>query len=216
MNHLIIPPLYTALAVAGLWLIKKDKDFQITLIKSERIFFGIYSLIAVFLIILFGFQNISASVFASVGFAYLNISAVTDKRTKLVYYSPLWILVVLSVLFESLRAGHFSGYTLIIFLFVMLLGVLRMYGMGDAPMCFISGALYYLLNPGQGIMSALIAECAVIFLSGLSLYVQAVKEKNLKNIFGLKESRPLGPHLQLWTYMIFIFSEICKLWGTVS
>lgn len=212
-HYLILPLLYTALVFVGLYIIKKDKEFDIILTGREKVRLIICSVLAAAVTGYTGWICGYAAVVTAAGLAYLNISAITDSRTKLVYFSPLWVLLVLSVLCESLLKGHFSCFSFILFAFPMIMGLLGLYGMGDVPMCMTAGLVFFFLSPDSGAFHALFMECVVILVAEVGMYIQAVMQKNLKNPFRLKESRPLGPHLQAAAYLVLLAEIIMKYRG---
>lgn len=193
--------LYIACICYGLHVIKIDKDFEIQLNKIEWLW-----LCAVGVLVISSICYVSSIVaaFISVGAAYLQISAITDKHTQLVYLHPQWALLTLSILLESVSCKHFSYNTAIIFMFVYFMGMMKMFGKGDVPMSFVGGAAFYLCFPEQGLLMALMFECGMIIVAQVIFYIKNVREHNMETIFKLKESRPLGPSILTATIISYI------------
>ena len=113
VNNVISAVLYAGLITYGVHGIKNDKDFNISLNKKELIWLAIKTVISFPVVIN---TNIVTSIFLIICMSYMQIAAITDKKTQLVTFGYIYILVPLSVICESIILKHFSCFTLIILL----------------------------------------------------------------------------------------------------
>lgn len=86
---------------------KNDKDFNISLNKKELIWLAIKTVISFPVVIN---TNIVTSIFLIICMSYMQIAAITDKKTQLVTFGYIYILVPLSVICESIILKHFSCF----------------------------------------------------------------------------------------------------------
>lgn len=179
-----------------------DPDFKdISVTKSDKIWFGIY--LAVFAVIIIKLP-IYSKLYASIALPMLLISAYTDKKSKLLYNSVFYSLAPLSVILETAQAGRLSLQTLSIIIFVVILELFGMYGNGDKGMAIVCGCTWYLLRPDYGSVESLLMECIMLLIAEVIFYARAIIEKNLDGPLKLKESRPLGPDLLFATTLVLI------------
>lgn len=179
-----------------------DPDFQdISVTKSDKIWFGIY--LAVFAVIIIKLP-IYSKLYASIALPMLLISAYTDKKSKLLYNSVFYSLAPLSVILETAQACHLSLQTLSIIIFVVILELFGMYGNGDKGMAVVCGCTWYLMRPEYGSVDCMLAECVMLLVAEVLFYLRAIIEKNLDGPLKLKESRPLGPDLLFATTLVLI------------
>lgn len=179
-----------------------DPDFKdISVTKSDKIWFGIY--LAVFAVIIIKLP-IYSKLYASIALPMLLISAYTDKKSKLLYNSIFYSLAPLSVILETAQAGRLSLQTLSIIIFVVILELFGMYGNGDKGMAVVCGCTWYLMRPEYGSVDCMLAECVMLLVAEVLFYLRAIIEKNLDGPLKLKESRPLGPDLLFATTLVLI------------
>ena len=179
-----------------------DPDFKdISVTKSDKIWFGIY--LAVFAVIIIKLP-IYSKLYASIALPMLLISAYTDKKSKLLYNSVFYSLAPLSVILETAQAGRLSLQTLSIIIFVVILELFGMYGNGDKGMAVVCGCTWYLMRPEYGSVDCMLAECVMLLVAEVLFYLRAIIEKNLDGPLKLKESRPLGPDLLFATTLVLI------------
>ena len=191
-----------------------DPDFQdITVTRSDKIWFGIY--LAVFAVIIIRLP-IYPKLYASIALPLLLISAYTDKKVKLLYNMVFYILVPVAIILSTVQSSiriqptgpEFSFQlclqTLSVIIFAVILEVFGMYGNGDKGMAIVCGCTWYLLRPDYGSVESLLMECIMLLIAEVIFYARAIIEKNLDGPIKLKESRPLGPDLLFATTLVLI------------
>lgn len=191
-----------------------DPDFKdISVTKSDKIWFGIY--LAVFAVIIIRLP-IYPKLYASIALPLLLISAYTDKKVKLLYNMVFYILVPVAIILSTVQSSiriqptgpEFSFQlclqTLSVIIFAVILEVFGMYGNGDKGMAIVCGCTWYLLRPDYGSVESLLMECIMLLIAEVIFYARAIIEKNLDGPIKLKESRPLGPDLLFATTLVLI------------
>lgn len=193
--------LHLLLVAAMLLGVKKDKEFQIETTKHDIFYFIVCELITFYL--LFAYRaNVYAEIFLGVALAILIVSAYTDKKTMLVYMLPAYVMLSLGVILECIATKGCSFYIMIIFALPIFLGLINAFGRGDIPMCMVFGGGIYFCT--FRVIESLFWFCLMIMLTEILFFIKAIKEKNLKNPFCLKEKRPLGPCILVSTFVLFI------------
>ena len=197
MNNAISAILYAGLIVYGVHDIKKDKDFNITLNKKELIWLAVKAIIS-FPVIMN--TNIVTSIFLIICMSYMQITAITDKKTQLVNFGYIYILVPLSVICESITLKHFSCFTLIILLLAVVIYFINGYSSGDILFSYLIGSCYYLrdisISNTTSIESVVMYWCLVLFVAAIMMVIVNAKDKNLKGI-NLKTPKAFCPYM-LW------------------
>lgn len=208
MNNAISAILYAGLIVYGVHDIKKDKDFNITLNKKELIWLAVKAIIS-FPVIMN--TNIVTSIFLIICMSYMQITAITDKKTQLVNFGYIYILVPLSVICESITLKHFSCFTLIILLLAVVIYFINGYSSGDILFSYLIGSCYYLrdisISNTTSIESVVMYWCLVLFVAAIMMVIVNAKDKNLKGI-NLKTPKAFCPYMLCAAYVVTI-----TLWG---
>ena len=209
MNNIISAVLYAGLIMYGVHDIKKDKDFNIVLSKKELIWLVIKAVIS-FPVVMN--TNIVTSIFLIICMSYMQIAAITDKKTQLVTFGYIYILVPLSVICESITLKHFSCFTLIILLLAAVVYFVNGYNSGDILFSYLIGSCCYLrdisISKAASIESAIMYWCLVLFVAAVIMVIINAKEGNLKKGINLKTPKAFCPYMLCAAYIVTI-----TLWG---
>ena len=193
----------------GVHDIKKDKDFNIVLSKKELIWLVIKAVIS-FPVVMN--TNIVTSIFLIICMSYMQIAAITDKKTQLVTFGYIYILVPLSVICESITLKHFSCFTLIILLLAAVVYFVNGYNSGDILFSYLIGSCCYLrdisISKAASIESAIMYWCLVLFVAAVIMVIINAKEGNLKKGINLKTPKAFCPYMLCAAYIVTI-----TLWG---
>ena len=172
MNNVISAVLYAGLITYGVHGIKNDKDFNISLNKKELIWLAIKTVISFPVVIN---TNIVTSIFLIICMSYMQIAAITDKKTQLVTFGYIYILVPLSVICESIILKHFSCFTLIILLLAAAVYFVNGYNSGDILFSYLIGNCCYLklisTSTVSAIESAIMYWCLVLFVAAVMMVI---------------------------------------------
>ena len=208
VNNIISAVLYAGLIAYGVHDIKKDKDFNITLNRKELIWLAVKAVIS-FPVIMN--TNIVTSIFLIVCMSYMQIAAITDKKTQLVNFGYIYVLVPLSVICESITLKTFSCFTLIMLLLAVVIYFINGYNCGDILFSYLIGNCCYLRNisisVAAPIESAIMYWYLVLFIAAIMMVAVNAKDKNLKGI-NLKTPKAFCPYMLCAAYMVTI-----TLWG---
>ena len=202
VNNVISAVLYAGLITYGVHGIKNDKDFNITLNKKELIWLAIKAVISFPVVIN---TNIVTSIFLIICMSY-------DKKTQLVTFGYMYILVPLSVICESIILKHFSCFTLIILLLAAAVYFVNGYNSGDILFSYLIGNCCYLklisTSTVSAIESAIMYWCLVLFVAAVMMVIINAKEGNLKKGINLKTPKAFCPYMLCAAYVVTIV-----LWG---
>lgn len=205
VNNVISAVLYAGLIAYGVHDIKKDKDFNITLNKKELIWLAVKAIIS-FPVIMN--TNIVTSIFLIICMSYMQIAAITDKKTQLVTFGYIYILVPLSVICESIMLKHFSCFTLIILLLSVVIYFINGYNCGDILFSYLIGSCCYLrdisISKAASIESAIMYWCLVLFVAAVMMVIVNAKEGNLKKGINLKTPKAFCPYMLCAAYVVTI------------
>lgn len=209
MNNVISALLYAGFIAYGVYNIKKDKDFNITLDKKELIWLAVKVIIS-FPVVMN--TNIITSIFLIICMSYMQIAAITDKKTQLVSFGYIYILVPLSIICESITLKHFSCFTLIILLLAIVIYFINGYNSGDILFSYLIGSCCYLRNisisTAAPMESAIMYWCLVLFVAAIMMVIINAKEGNLKKGINLKTPKAFCPYMLCVAYVATIV-----LWG---
>lgn len=209
MNNVISALLYAGFITYGVHNIKKDKDFNITLDKKELIWLAAKVIIS-FPVVMN--TNIITSIFLIICMSYMQIAAITDKKTQLVNFGYIYIFVPLSVICESITLKHFSCFTLIILLLAIVIYFINGYNSGDILFSYLIGSCCYLRNisisAAAPMESAIMYWCLVLFVAAIMMVIINAKEGNLKKGINLKTPKAFCPYMLCAAYVATI-----ALWG---
>ena len=209
MNNVISAVLYAGLITYGVHGIKNDKDFNITLNKKELIWLAIKAVIS-FPVIMN--TNIVMSIFLIICMSYMQIAAITDKKTQLVSFGYIYILVPLSVICESITLKHFSCFALVMLLLAAAVYFVNGYNSGDILFSYLIGNCCYLklisTLTTAAIESAIMYWCLVLFVAAIMMVTINAKEGNLKKGINLKTPKAFCPYMLCAAYVVTI-----TLWG---
>lgn len=198
--HAVYMTIYIVLLWYGLRTIEHDRDFRIKLKRADKFLFIFLS---VFPILWITSANTGSGLFAAFAFPYLQISALTDRKTKLVYISPTIILVILAVICECITFHRLSAFSLVLFLALSGMSYVGMFGFGDVPMSFVPGIAFFLRFPQNGFLNAMVFECIFMLFSQILFLIENYASGNMQTAFKLKEGQPLGPSLLIGSYISF-------------
>lgn len=176
-------------------------DIPFTVTKYDKLQIVIYMLLSMYFV---SNTSIVTAIFATISLPYLIVSAITDKKTKLVYDMPFYMFGVVAIIMESIIARHISLSVVIIYLFAQTLASMKLFGQGDRAMTVICGTIYFFMYPELTAIDALLINCIMLLIAEILFYIRAIKESNLNGPFKLKESKPLGPDLCLSTFIILL------------
>lgn len=208
VNNIISAILYAGLIAYGVHDIKKDKDFNITLNKKELIWLAVKAVIS-FPVIMN--TNIVTSIFLIICMSYMQIAAITDKKTQLVNFGYIYALVPLSVICESITLKTFSCFTLIMLLLAVVIYFINGYNCGDILFSYLIGSCCYLRNISisktASIESAIMYWYLVLFVAAIMMVIVNAKDKNLRGI-NLKTPKAFCPYMLCAAYVVTII-----LWG---
>ena len=209
VNNVISAVLYAGLITYGVHGIKNDKDFNISLNIKEVILLAIKTVISFPVVIN---TNIVTSIFLIICMSYMQIAAITDKKTQLVTFGYIYILVPLSVICESIILKHFSCFTLIILLLAAAVYFVNGYNSGDILFSYLIGNCCYLklisTSTVSAIESAIMYWCLVLFVAAVMMVIINAKEGNLKKGINLKTPKAFCPYMLCAAYVVTIV-----LWG---
>lgn len=205
---MILRLLISCIAVFGTYfwmnIASHDDDFAInsepiTFTNKDKVYAIVLTTLTVYYITML---TITAAIFASISLPYLIVSALTDKKTKLVYDTPFYIFLVVAVIIESILFQSFHVTVIASFILAEVLALLKLYGRGDRAMTVICGTIYGFNYMNAHMTETLLVTCFMILFAEVTFYIRAIREKNLNGPFKLKESRPLGPDLCLSTFLL--------------
>lgn len=207
VNNVISAILYAGFIAYGVHDIKKDKDFNIDLNKKEFIWLAIKVIIS-FPVVMN--TNIITSIFLIICMSYMQIAAITDKKTQLVTFGYIYILVPLSVICESITLKHFSCLTLIMLLLATAVYFVNGYNSGDILFSYLIGNCCYLklisTSAVSAIESAIMYWCLVLFVAAVIMVIVNAKEGNLKKGINLKTPKAFCPYMLCAAYIVTIVS----------
>lgn len=211
MQYIFIT-LYIILMSIGVEIIEKDKEFNIKFTNKERSLIAIQTGISS---VLFQFVDFWPSIFLLVGMTVLQISAITDKKTKTLYFIPIYILVPLGVLCESMIVKKFSFVTIFFLVIAILIYFIGGYAKGDILIAYIPAAAFYIANLSNGCIfnAALLYWIVSMIIACIFMIVKAIKTNNLqdKKTLKMKVSQPFGPYILYGSYITLIVYMIAKL-----
>lgn len=95
VNNVILAVLYAGLIMYDVHGIKNDKDFNIALNKKELIWLAIKAIIS-FPVAMNA--NFITSIFLIICMSYMQIAAITDKKTQLVSFGYIYTRATISYL----------------------------------------------------------------------------------------------------------------------
>ncbi len=196
----IILVILNLLLTGGIWwVIKKDNDFNLTLNKKEVILL-ICGIIINNVFVLFLNYSLNSKIFMSIFLSYLLMSAYTDAKTKKVYFIPFFIMPIMIIGLSS-----FNFWGLFIFIIPIILGLFRLYGIGDIPLVSIIGCIIFLNN--DTVINSILLECIMLLIAEAIFLVVAIFQHNISK-GKLKESKPLGPWIYISTFFVLLIHSL--------
>lgn len=204
--------LYIILMSIGIEIIEKDKEFNIKITNKERFRIAMQTGLSS---VLFQFVDFWPSVFLLAGMTVLHISAITDEKTKTLYFVPIYVLVPLGVLCESMIAKEFSFVTIFFLVIAILIYFIGGYAKGDILIAYIPAAAFYIANLSNECIfnAALLYWIVSMIIACIFMIVKAIKTNNLqdKKTLKMKVSQPFGPYILYGSYITLIVYMIAKL-----
>lgn len=138
----------------------------------------------------------------------MQIAAITDKKTQLVSFGYIYILVPLSVICESITLKHFSCFTLVMLLLAAAVYFVNGYNSGDILFSYLIGNCCYLklisTLTTAAIESAIMYWCLVLFVAAIMMVTINAKEGNLKKGINLKTPKAFCPYMLCAAYVVTI------------
>lgn len=204
--------LYIILMSIGIEMIEKDKEFNIKIANKERFRIAMQTGLSS---VLFQFVDFWPSVFLLAGMTVLHISAITDEKTKTLYFAPIYILAPLGVLCESMIAKEFSFVTIFFLVIAIFIHFIGGYAKGDILIAYIPAAAFYIANLSNGCTfnAGLLYWIVSMIIACIFMIVKAIKTNNLqdKKTLKMKVSQPFGPYILYGSYITLIVYMIAKL-----
>jgi hypothetical protein len=108
MINSILLPVYAGLLCYGVYDIKHDKEYRISLTSNEILSLMMAYITSSLLLLVVSLQT---AIFLTAAMTFLHISAVTDTKTHMITFGYIYVFVPIAIICELWQAGRFSCWT---------------------------------------------------------------------------------------------------------
>lgn len=152
-------------------------------------------------ILYLSFQSGVTPYLCSITLPYLTISEVCDRLTKMVYVTPYYIFIIITLVLDLTGVYSTPGTGIVmIILFTSVMAKTHLVGGGDEGMMAIVGIINYSIYKDTA--EALLMICIMILIASVMQYILAVKRHNMDGFFKMKEPMAFGPVLTFATLIL--------------